>query len=55
MVALTKICDDAPEIVFPFKCCQLIVRKQVFPNIFEIEENSLSSTERNEGGFGSTS
>ena len=55
MIALTKICDDAPDIVFPFKCCQLIIRKQVFPNIFEVEENSLTSTERNEGGFGSTS
>jgi len=55
MVSLTKISDDAPEIVLPFKCCQLIIRKQIFPEIYEIEDNNLSSTTRNEGGFGSTS
>jgi deoxyuridine 5'-triphosphate nucleotidohydrolase len=55
MIALTKIADDAPEIVFPFKCCQLIVRKQVFANLYEITDDNLSSTIRNDGGFGSTS
>jgi deoxyuridine 5'-triphosphate nucleotidohydrolase len=55
MIALTKIADDAPEIVFPFKCCQLIVRKQIFANLYEITDDNLSSTVRNEGGFGSTS
>jgi len=56
MVALTKIADDAPEIVFPFKCCQLIIRKQISANLYEITDNdTLTSTSRNEGGFGSTS
>ena len=55
MVALTKIADDAPEIVFPFKCCQLIIRKQISANLYEVSEDTLSSTVRNEGGFGSTS
>ena len=55
MIALTKIADDAPEIVFPFKCCQLIVRKQVFADLYEINDDNLSSTIRNDGGFGSTS
>lgn len=55
MIALTKIADDAPEIVFPFKCCQLIVRKQIFANLCEITDDNLSSTIRNDGGFGSTS
>lgn len=55
MIALTKICDDAADIQLPFKCCQLIIRKQIFPNIYELEVNDLSSTQRNEGGFGSTS
>lgn len=55
MIALTKIADDAPEIEFPFKCCQLIVRKQIFSNLYEITDDNLSSTLRNEGGFGSTS
>lgn len=55
MVALTKITDDAPEIVLPFKCCQLIIRKQIESNLYEIFDNKLTLTERNEGGFGSTS
>jgi deoxyuridine 5'-triphosphate nucleotidohydrolase len=55
MIALTKIADDAPEIVFPFKCCQLIVRKQIFSTLIEITDDNLSSTLRNDGGFGSTS
>lgn len=55
MVALTKIADDAPEIVFPFKCCQLIIRKQIIANLYEVSEDILSLTLRNEGGFGSTS
>jgi len=55
MIALTKIADDASEIQFPFKCCQLIVRKQIFANLYEITNNNLSSTIRNDGGFGSTS
>lgn len=55
MIALTKIADDAPEIELPFKCCQLIVREQILSNLIEINENNLSETKRNEGGFGSTS
>ena len=55
MIALTKIADDAPDIVFPFKCCQLIVRKQIFSDLYEITDDNLSSTIRNDGGFGSTS
>lgn len=55
MIALTKIADDAPEISLPFKCCQLIIRKQIEANLYEVIDNSLSSTVRDEGGFGSTS
>lgn len=55
MIALTKICDDAPEIEFPFKCCQLLIRKQISANLYEIKNDDLTTTERNEGGFGSTS
>ena len=56
MIALTKIADDAPEIVFPFKCCQLIIRKQILANLYEItDDDKLTTTSRNEGGFGSTS
>ena len=52
MIALTKIADDAVDIEYPFKCCQLIIRKQVYANIEEVK--SLYSTKRNDGGFGST-
>jgi dUTP pyrophosphatase len=55
MVALTKIADDASDIVFPFKCCQLIIRKQISANLYEITDDTLTTTLRNEGGFGSTS
>lgn len=55
MIALTKVVDDAPELELPFKCCQLIVRNQVFTNLIEINEDNFSLTKRNEGGFGSTS
>lgn len=55
MIALTKICDDAPEIELPFKCCQLIIRKQISADLYEVKSSDLTETERNEGGFGSTS
>ena len=55
MIALTKIADDAPNITLPFKCCQLIVREQILSNLYEVNEENLSTTLRNDGGFGSTS
>jgi deoxyuridine 5'-triphosphate nucleotidohydrolase len=55
MIALTKICDYTPEIELPFKCCQLIIRKQISANLFEVKSDDFTETERNEGGFGSTS
>ena len=55
MIALTKICDDAPEIELPFKCCQLLIRKQISADLYEVKSSDLTETERNEGGFGSTS
>jgi len=55
MIALTKICDDAADIELPFKCCQLIIRKQISADLVEVSSEDLTNTERNEGGFGSTS
>jgi len=55
MIALTKICDEAADIELPFKCCQLIIRKQISANLIEVTSNDLSDTIRNDGGFGSTS
>jgi dUTP pyrophosphatase len=53
-IALTKICDDAVDFEFPFKCCQLIIKKQVFPTFIEIKKEDISESKRNNGGFGST-
>lgn len=53
-IALTSIVDNAIDITFPFKCCQLIVRKQVFPIFTEITKEELSESKRNGGGFGSS-
>lgn len=56
MIALTKIADDAPELELPFKCCQLIIRKQVYTSLNEVkDEEEFNNTKRGEGGFGSTS
>jgi dUTP pyrophosphatase len=55
MIALTKICDDAPDIELPFKCCQLIIRKQISANLIEVDTYVFNNTKRDEGGFGSTS
>lgn len=52
LVALIKINPNAPDIEFPFRCCQLIFRKQVYVTMKESE--TLSETARGEGGFGST-
>ena len=54
MIALTKIADDANEIEFPFKCCQLIFKKQLYINLVEVTDRFTNQTKRNEGGFGST-
>jgi dUTP pyrophosphatase len=53
-VGLTKVCDDAIDIEYPFKCCQLIVRKQVFPKFIEMGMEEVLESKRNAGGFGST-
>ena len=52
LVALTKIHDDVPDIEFPFRCCQLILRKQNFPDMIEISE--IETTKRLAGGVGSS-
>jgi len=55
LVPLIKIDDNAPEIELPFRCCQLIFRQQLHLNIIEVANiEELSSTSREEGGFGST-
>jgi dUTP pyrophosphatase len=51
-IALTRG-KFAKDIEYPFRCCQLIVRKQYWANILEID-SPLESTTRQTGGFGST-
>ena len=52
-IALTKIDDEMPDLTLPFKCCQLLIKKQIYAHINEICEE-LSDSNRNDGGFGST-
>lgn len=52
-IALTKIDDNAKDIEFPFRCCQIIFRKQEYFQIKEVNED-FNETDRNKGGFGST-
>lgn len=52
LIALTKVDPDAPEIELPFRCAQLMIRKQVHAMVEEC--SSLDDTARGSGGFGST-
>jgi deoxyuridine 5'-triphosphate nucleotidohydrolase len=52
-IALAKLNDNVPDLIFPFKCCQLIFRQ--FNHFSMIESSSdFDETERLAGGFGST-
>lgn len=51
-IALVKIDDESPDIVFPYKCCQLIVKKQIFPDMLPTSE--MEESKRAGGGFGSS-
>ncbi len=52
-VALAKIDKESPDIILPFKCCQLILRRQYFMNIIP-QYDKLVETHRSGGCFGST-
>lgn len=55
LVALTKIDKEMPNLVLPFKCCQLIFKPQISLLMKEMNNtNTLEKTSRNSGGFGST-
>jgi deoxyuridine 5'-triphosphate nucleotidohydrolase len=55
-IALTKINDTSPDLLtewrLPWKCCQMIVRKQVYSRLVAGKESEKSS--RDTGAFGST-
>jgi len=52
MIALTKVCDDVKDLELPFRCCQLIIKEQVYAHFRSVGE--YSKTKRGDGGFGST-
>lgn len=54
LVTLVKIDPTAPDPVFPFKCCQLVLRRRhAFGSVVEASE-PFDETSRGSGGFGST-
>ena len=53
LVALVRIDDEAPTIEFPFRCCQLLFRRQHHLLLQETTDD-LTGTSRGSGGFGST-
>ena len=54
LIALTKIDDELPDLQLPFRCAQLIVRKQHYTEFELCNENEFTGSDRGEGGFGST-
>jgi deoxyuridine 5'-triphosphate nucleotidohydrolase len=53
LIALARVDESAPEIQFPFRCCQMIFREQHHV-LWEETTHDLEATARGEGGFGST-
>jgi dUTP pyrophosphatase len=53
LIALMKLDDSCPDLVPPFRLCQLVIRPHL-TNFVSTEVSSLDATERGEGGFGST-
>jgi deoxyuridine 5'-triphosphate nucleotidohydrolase len=58
-IALTKINEDVPELSMPWKCCQMIVKKQVYSRlevaaIVGEAATAIETSSRGTGAFGST-
>ena len=53
-IVLTRVVKDMPKITLPFCKCQLVLRKIEKSSLIEISELDVNTTERGEGGFGST-
>jgi deoxyuridine 5'-triphosphate nucleotidohydrolase len=52
-IALRKVNKDCEDLVLPWKCCQFIVKKQVFSRL-KLSTEDLTKTRRDCGGFGSS-
>jgi deoxyuridine 5'-triphosphate nucleotidohydrolase len=61
-IALTKINDDTPDITdlanwrLPWKCCQMIVKKQIYSKLVFCDsgQDDIEKSNRGTGAFGST-
>jgi len=59
-VALTKINDETPNITdladwrLPWKCCQMIVKKQIYSKLVVCDSTDIEKSSRGTGAFGST-
>ena len=54
LVSLTKVVDDAPDLILPFKCCQLKFVPQVYLDLIYEPNTNKEITNRGDGSFGST-
>lgn len=55
LIALTKTDFHSLDLQLPFRCCQLIFKRQVFMNLLIANKDDIEKTNRSDGGFGSTS
>ena len=54
-IVLTKVDDSFPDLKLPYKCCQLIIDRNIHYVFDEVHsEKELLTTSRADGGFGST-
>jgi dUTP pyrophosphatase len=61
-IALTKINGETPELSMPWKCCQMIVKKQVYSRLEVVATSvatlgaaaAIETSSRGTGAFGST-
>ena len=54
-IALTKINTESPELTLPWKCCQMIVKKQTYSRLVTGDAGKeIEASSRGTGAFGST-
>jgi dUTP pyrophosphatase len=55
-IALTKINNDCPDLILPWKCCQMIVKKQIYSKLVfcDSRQDEIEKSNRGTGAFGST-
>ncbi len=52
-VPLIKV-SDGPDLELPCRCVQLVLRKKINVSLKEVDKSELTTTQRGDGGFGST-